>query len=110
MRIQLGDHRYLGFFPPYEGVEVLDHPLQIPRSPVPNRGSALLWRLRPGELAKGGRSVQARPPGVALFILLPRIQELKRMDALHELMARCRPHSILPYVDEVEPEDDAKKD
>jgi AraC-like DNA-binding protein len=42
---------------------------------------------------------------VALFILLPRIQELKRMDALHELMARCRPHSILPYVEEVEPEE-----
>jgi len=105
MRFHVGGHRYLGFFPPYRDLEVLDHPYQIPRSPFPNRGGVLLWNLNPDELAKGGRSVRARPPGVALFILLPPMRELRTMDALHQLMARCRPHSILPYVEDLDSEE-----
>ena len=105
MRFPVAGHRFLGFFPPYRRLEVLDHPYQIPRSPLPNRGSVLLWNLEPGEIAVGSRSVRARPPGVALFIILPPTSELGSRGALFRLMELCRPHSVLPHVDEIDPEE-----
>ncbi len=105
MRFPVAGHRFLGFFPPYRSLEVLDHPYQIPRSPQPNRGSALLWNLRPGEIASGSRSVRARPPGVALFLILPPTSELGGGEALRRLMGLCRPHSVLPHVEEIDPEE-----
>jgi len=93
MRFPVEGHRFFGFFPPYRGLQVLDHPYQIPRGPFPNRGSALVWNLRLGELVSGIRAVQARPPGVALFILLPPSSELGSDEALLQLMTSCRPHS-----------------
>lgn len=105
MRFPVEGHRYLGFFPPYRRLEPLDHPYQIPRSPLPNRGSVLIWNLNPGEITSGCRSVRARPPGVALFVILPPTQRLGGREALFRLMASCRPHSILPHVEEVDPEE-----
>ncbi|MFH1763236.1 MAG: hypothetical protein ABIF09_03495 [Gemmatimonadota bacterium] len=106
MRFPVTGHRFLGFFPPYRRLEVLDHPYQIPRSPLPNRGSVLLWNLKPGEIASGSRSVRARPPGVALFVVLPPTAELgSRGEALLRLMELCRPHSVLPHVQEIDPEE-----
>ena len=105
MRFPVAGHRFLGFFPPYRRLEVLDHPYQIPRGHVPNRGSVLLWNLRPGEVASGSRSVRARPPGVALFIVLPPTSELGSRETLLRLMESCRPHSVLPYLLEVAPEE-----
>ena len=105
MRFPVEGHRFLGFFPPYRRLEVLDHPYQIPRSPLPSRGWALLWNLRPGDLSSGSSSVRARPPGVALFILLPPASELENREALLRLMATCRPHSVLPHVEELDPDD-----
>jgi AraC-like DNA-binding protein len=105
MRFPIAGHRFLGFFPPYRRIEVLDHPYQIPRSPLPNRGSVLLWNLKPGEIPSGSRSVRTRPPGVALFIVLPPTSELGNREALLRLMELCRPHSVLPHVDEIDPEE-----
>ena len=105
MRFPVEEHRFWGFFPPYRRLEVLDHPYQIPRSPLPNRGSALLWNLKLGEISSGSRSVRARPPGVALFILLPPTSELGSREALLRLMALCRPHSVLPHVNEIDPDE-----
>ncbi len=105
MRFPVEGHRFLGFFPPYRRLDVLDHPFQIPRSPLPCRGWTLLWNLRPGEIAAGSRSVRARPPGVALFILLPPASELQDRETLFRLMATCRPHSVLPHVEELDPDE-----
>jgi AraC-like DNA-binding protein len=105
MRFPIEGHRYLGFFPPYRRLEVLDHPYQIPRSPLPNRGSVLLWNLKPGEMASGSRSVRARPPGVALFIILPPTAGLGGEERLSRLMEYCRPHSVLPHVQEIDPDE-----
>jgi len=105
MRFSIRRHRFLGFFPPYRKLEVLDHPYQIPRGPLPNRGSALLWNLRAEEVSSGSRSVKARPPGVALIIVLPPSPELGEQDVLFRLMATCRPHSILPHLPELDPEE-----
>ncbi len=102
MRVPIQGHRFLGFFPPYRRLEVLDHPQQIPRSPSPNRGSALLWNLKLGELVSGIRSVRIRPPGVALFIILPPTSDLEDKEVLLQLMASCRPHSVLPHVKEID--------
>ena len=105
MRFPIEGHRFLGFFPPYRRLEVLDHPFQIPRGPLPSRGWALLWNLRPGDVSAGIRSVRARPPGVALFMILPPAAELENREIHLRLMATCRPHSVLPHVEEFDPED-----
>ncbi len=102
MRVPMEGHRFLGFFPPYRRLEVLRHPQQIPRSPSPNRGSALLWNIKLGELVSGIRSVRLRPPGVALFIILPPTSELGDKEVLLQLMASCRPHSVIPYVEAID--------
>ena len=101
MHFPIEGHRFLGFFPPYRKVEVLDHPLQIPQGPRPNRGSALLWNLKHGGLQAGIQSVRSRPPGVALFVILPPAQELTDKRVLLTLMSSCRPHSVLPHMGEV---------
>ena len=102
MRFPVEGHRFLGFFPPYRRLEVLDHPLQIPRSPSPNRGAALLWNLKLGELPSGIQSVRSRPPGTALFLILPPARDLSNKRLLLKLMSSCRPHSVLPHMEEVQ--------
>jgi AraC-like DNA-binding protein len=42
---------------------------------------------------------------VALFIILPPAGELGNREVLFRLMASCRPHSILPHVKELDPEE-----
>jgi AraC-like DNA-binding protein len=105
MRSPIIDHQFLGFFPPYTRVDPLDHPYQIPRGPLPNQGTALLWNLSAGELGPGSRAVSARPAGVALFVILPKSTELEGNDTLLQLMTRCRPHSVLPHMTEVDVEE-----
>jgi AraC-like DNA-binding protein len=102
MRVPTEGHRFLGFFPPYRRLEVLRHPQQLPRSSSPKRGAALLWNIKLGELISGIRSVRLRPPGVALFIILPPTAELGDKEVLLQLMASCRPHSVLPHVEEID--------
>ncbi|NNM03843.1 MAG: hypothetical protein HKO65_01970 [Gemmatimonadetes bacterium] len=102
MRVPLEGHRFLGLFPPYRRLEILDHPQQIPRSPSPARGFALLWNTGLGNLASGIRSVRARPPGVALVIILPATSEFGDQALLLELMRSCRPHSVLPHLSEID--------
>lgn len=105
MQFPVEGHRFLGFFPPYRRFEVLSHPYQIPRSRLPVRGSALIWNLKPEEIAWGCRAVRARPPGVALIILLPPATELGDRDSLLRLMELCRPHSVLPHVTQIHPDE-----
>lgn len=105
MRFPIEGQRFWGFFPPYRRLEALSHPYQIPRSPLPTRGGVLLWNLKPQEVGWGSRAVRARPPGVALVILLPPESELGDSGSFLRLMELCRPHSVLPHVEEIDPDE-----
>jgi AraC-like DNA-binding protein len=105
MRFPVEDHQFLSFFPPYRSLEPLDHPSQFPKSPLPVRGGALFWNLRLGDWGTGFKAIRQRPPGVALFLLLPPAAELAGTEELLDLMENCRPHSILPFQKELDPEE-----
>jgi AraC-like DNA-binding protein len=105
MRFPVERHQYLGFFPPYSTVEVLDHPGQIPVGPLPNRGSALIWNMAGGDGARSGPAVKDRPPGVALLVLLPPTSRWDPTGALLSILEDCRPHSVLPFVEKVDTEE-----
>jgi AraC-like DNA-binding protein len=105
MRFPILDHRFLGFFPPYRTLEVLEHPKQIPDGPLPSRGFALLWNLGEGDFVSGLRAIRERPPGLALVILLPAAARVQSQERLLDLIEQSRPHSILPFMEEVETEE-----
>jgi len=105
MRFPVENHQFLAFFPPYRSLEPIKHPSQFPQSRFPHRGAALFWNLRVGAWGSGFRAVRERPPGVALFILLPPVSELEGTDRLLDLMEHCRPHSVLPFIQELDPEE-----
>jgi AraC-like DNA-binding protein len=98
MKTPTSDHRFLALFPPYRGVEPLEHPASIPSDPLPPRGAALIWNLFGDDWGGGFRAVRDRPPGVALFILLPPADHFEGMERLLDLMEHCRPHSVLPHM------------
>jgi AraC-like DNA-binding protein len=105
MRFPVSNHRFLGFFPPYRTFEVLQQPGEIPRGPLPTRGVALLWNLRTEDWGRGFRLVRERPPGVALFLILPPASEMGGVGTLLDLMEHCRPHTVLPCMDHLDPEE-----
>lgn len=105
MRYPLSDHPFFAFFPPYREVDPVSHPSAVPSAPLPPRGAVLLWNLHAGDWGRGFKAVRERPPGVALFILLPPASRLGGLDRLLELMEYCRPHSILPHMEELVPEE-----
>jgi len=103
MRFPVKEHRFFAFFPPYHVVEPVSDPSVFPSSVLPLRGAALIWNLTSGEWGGGFQAVRRRPPGVALFVLMPPAAEMAGMDRLLELMEKCRPHSILPHMTELNP-------
>jgi len=105
MQLQHCDQQFFALFPPYREVDPLSHPSAFPSAPLPPRGAALIWNLEQGDWGRGFRAVRDRPPGVALFILLPPASILGGLDRLLELMEYCRPHSILPHMEELNPEE-----
>jgi AraC-like DNA-binding protein len=105
MRFPTASQQFFGFFPPYHTVEPLSHPSAFPTGPIPSRGAALLWNAREGEASSGARAVRSRPPGVSLIIILPPSREMDPNGTLLELMERCRPHSVLPFINEIDPEE-----
>jgi hypothetical protein len=105
MRTPIAHHRFLGLFPPYHTVEVIEEINRFPKSPLPPRGAALLWNVCEGDLASGIQAVRDRVPGVSLILLLPPPSEMRSNRTLLDLEERCRPHSILPFMKEVSPEE-----
>ena len=105
MRFPLSDQQFFALFPPYREVDPVSHPSAFPSAPLPPRGAVLLWNVQAGDWGRGFRAVRDRPPGVALFILLPPAPQLGGLDRLLELMEYCRPHSILPHMEQLIPEE-----
>jgi AraC-like DNA-binding protein len=105
MRFPTEGHPFFGFFPPYRTLEVLAHPRQFPQSPLPSRGFALIWNLVAGEWTADALTVRRRPPGVALIVVLPPASDLERRRRELHMVEQCRPHSVLPFMEELEPEE-----
>ncbi len=105
MRLSLDGHRFQAFSPPYQTLQPLDDPRSLAFQGMPARGAALLWNLRHDDWGRAFVAVKERPPGVALIALLPPAHELGDAPRLLELLERCRIHSVLPHVEEMEPEE-----
>jgi AraC-like DNA-binding protein len=105
MRFAVADHRFLSFFPPYRAFTPVDDPGGFPDSAFPLRGGVIVWNLATGDWGRGFRALRSRPPGVALFLLLPPPDALGDTERLLELMEHCRPHSVLPHQEELESEE-----
>lgn len=105
MRLSLDGHRFQAFAPPYQSLQPLDDPRSLPSTGIPPRGVALLWNLRHDDWGRGFIAAKERPPGVALIAVLPPAGELGDAPRLLELLERCRIHSVLPHVQEMEPEE-----
>ena len=105
MTLQQTDQRFFALFPPYREVEPVAHPTDLPSLPLPPRGAVLLWNLRSPDWTQSSKEVRRRPPGVALFIILPPSARMIEMEGLLTLMESCRPHSILPYMAELNPQE-----
>lgn len=105
MRCPIRSHRFLAFFPPYQTLSPLMDPGRVPSGKFPIRGAALIWNLQAGDWGSGFRAVRDRPPGMALLLLLPPASEIEGTAKLLQLMEHCRPHSVLPHLEEVDPED-----
>ena len=69
-------------------------------------GAALVWHVARSKAHRHLEVARARPGGMALIVILPPAAELGQngLDVL-TLVDRCRPHSVLPYHLEPEPED-----
>lgn len=105
MRFPVENHSFILLLPPYSSFDPIEHPSEIPQSTLPVRGGALIWNLRAGDWGSGFRAIRERPKGVALLVLLPPISELDGTERLLELMEHCRPHSVLPHLNEVDTEE-----
>jgi AraC-like DNA-binding protein len=105
MHFPVEDHPFIAFLPPYKSLEAVEHPSEIPQDVQPIRGGAMVWNLRAGDWGAGFRAVRERPHGVALIILLPPAVELGGTERILELMEHCRPHSVLPFLDALDPEE-----
>lgn len=105
MRFPIANHRFIGFFPPYRTLEPIDDPQRLPTGHFPMRGTALVWNLRAGDWGTGFRAVRERPPGMALLLLLPPASEIEGTSRLLQLVEQCRPHSVLPHLRTLDPEE-----
>lgn len=105
MPFPVENHPFIAFLPPYDSLEAVEHPSQLLREIKPIKGGAIVWNLRVGDWGAGFRAVRERPHGVALIILLPPAVELGGTERILELMEHCRPHSVLPFLDQLDPEE-----
>jgi AraC-like DNA-binding protein len=91
------------FTPPYRSLE----PISDVTSPLlrTNHGVSLVWSLEEGDWGRTFETVRRRPGGVALIVILPRCEEVARDSEVLHVVELCRPHSILPYHPEPNPDD-----
>ncbi len=69
------------------------------------KGSAVIWRLRTGELAHNLRIARRRPAGIVLILVLPPASSLTAETDLLHVIGRCRPTAIVPHHEDIDPED-----
>jgi AraC-like DNA-binding protein len=93
------------FAPPYRWLESLNEPAPPPAGLRTIPGAALIWCLEEGDWGRSFDVVRTRPGGVALIVVLPRAEEVAQDRDVLRVVELCRPHSILPYHPEPNPDD-----
>jgi AraC-like DNA-binding protein len=93
------------FAPPYRWLESLDDPAPPSAKLRTIPGAALVWCLEEGDWGRSFDVVRTRPGGVALIVVLPRAEEVARDRDVLRVVELCRPHSILPFHPEPNPND-----
>ena len=93
------------FAPPYRWLESLAEPAPPSASLRTIPGAALVWCLEEGDWGRSFDVVRTRPGGVALIVVLPRAEDVAQDRDVLRVVELCRPHSILPYHPEPNPDD-----
>jgi AraC-like DNA-binding protein len=93
------------FAPPYRWLESLSEPAPPPASLRTIPGAALVWCLEEGDWGRSFDVVRTRPGGVALIVVLPKAEDVAQDRDVLRVVELCRPHSILPYHPEPNPDD-----
>jgi AraC-like DNA-binding protein len=93
------------FAPPYRWLESMNEPDPPPASLRTIPGAALIWCLEEGEWGRSFDVVRTRPGGVALIVVLPKAEDVAQDRDVLRVVELCRPHSILPYHPEPNPDD-----
>jgi AraC-like DNA-binding protein len=68
-------------------------------------GSSLVWRLAEGPRAEHARTVQSRPGGLALIVILPPAPRIRVDPELMRIVEASRPQAILPHHEHILVED-----
>lgn len=93
------------FAPPYDRLEAFgaSPPAYAPGS-LP-AGEAVVWQMAHSATPLDLQLMRDRPGGLALIVVLPPAGELGGDPDVLAIVDRCRPHSVLPFHPEPEPED-----
>lgn len=82
---------------PYTGLIPLYNPMDLHGRGPSLRGTALVWSMARGTPARDLALAASRPGGVALLVILPPADRIRKESDLLDLVERCRPQSILPF-------------
>ena len=92
------------FAPPYRSiVPTPEFPDTLGPSLVQAAGAALVWRPDPSDPASGVDIASRRRGGLALVVILPPAASLLGRKRFLEIIERCRPHTILPHSEDLDP-------
>ena len=83
----------------------LETPLRFLRDGTGLKGSALVWFLEEEEPGTTLEIASRRPAGVVLILILPPASSLTRGMDLMGIISQSKPSAIVPYHEDVEPED-----
>ena len=93
---------YFGY--PYESLLPVD-PDDEPAAGSGEPGAALVWRLDGRGREDSIEFARRRPPGMALIAILPPADRIRKGIGVLTLVDRCKPHSVLPFHPEPDPDD-----
>ena len=93
------------FVPPYRLIETVTDTATLSARLRGTPGAALIWCLEEGDWGASFDFVRTRPGGVALIVVLPRSESIGRNPDVLHIVELCRPHSILPFHPEPNPND-----
>lgn len=93
---------------PYDRLEPLPADRESLRSAARTPGSAVVWSLDPARYGETRRLLEGRAGGLTLIVILPEAIRIERDPKLIHAIQRCRPHGLLPELEEVEAADVAE--
>lgn len=93
------------FAPPYNRLFPLEAAGDLVGDPKLHPGVALVWHLGRGRPTQDIQPALNRPGGISLMVILPPAPRLRQNPDVFRVIESCRPHSILPYHEEADPEE-----